>query len=98
MNKKEKTARPTGTDGTVNLKELLKAASPLLEFLQDVGGEDAVAIIHGHTCEVLTSVGAVKINYRIPEKYRTRCSRCGKTVDSRQNYCSSCGEWVSSNS
>lgn len=82
----------------MNEKEsLLKAARPLLEYLQKRGGEDTVAIVHGHTCEILTSVGAVKVSSRIPEKYRTRCSRCGKEVDIRQNYCSACGACVSSN-
>ena len=95
---KRKVSYHKGVDIMLDREKLLKAASSLSEFLQEFGGEDAVAIIRAHSCEVLTSVGAVRVVYRIPEKYRTRCGRCGKEMDSRQNYCSFCGEWLSSNS
>lgn len=37
--------------------------------------------------DIQRATGRIRV---IPKEYRTRCSRCGKEVDIRWNYCPKC--------
>lgn len=39
--------------------------------------------------DIQRATGRIRV---IPKEYRTRCSRCGKEVDIRWNYCPKCRE------